>query len=159
MFYIINNSTSTSTFIVEFLPGIWISNTKSLSEKFLKQKKIKDMIDCDKELNFFEGSENYIIAIKNQIKKDQHLKLQTYLLKITEIIHQTILNAETLLIYDPLSTKKSAILIICYLLRYGQLRPEKAIHSFISKSKIQIRLDEDYQMALKFFYKKIETNV
>ncbi len=155
-----NNSVSTSSslFIVEFLPGIWISNTKSLSEKFLKQKKIKDMIDCDKELNFFEGSENYIIAIKNQIKKDQHLKLQSYLLKITEVIHQTILKGETLLIYDPLSTKKAAVLIISYLLKYGQLRPEKAIHSFMSKSKIPIRLDEDYQLALKFFYKKIETN-
>jgi len=150
-----STSQSISIFIVEFLPGIWVSNTKSLSEKFLKQKKIKEMIDCNKELNFFEGSENYIMAIKNQIKKDQHLKLQTYLFKVTEIIHQTILNADTLLIYDPLITKKAPILIISYLLRYGQLRLENAIQSFISKSKAEIKLDEDYQLALKLFHKKI----
>jgi hypothetical protein len=142
--------------VVEFLPGIWISNTKSLSESFLNKKKIKEMIDCNKELNFFESAENFIISIKNQIKKDQHLKLQAYLLRITEVIHQTIINADTLLIYDPHITRKAPVLIIAYLLKYGQLRPEQTIQSFISKSKIPIKMDEDYQLALKLFYKNLE---
>jgi hypothetical protein len=145
-------------FVVEFLPGIWITNTKSLTERFLKQKKIKEMIDCNKELNFFESAENYIISIKHQIKKDQHHKLQTYLLKITEVIHQTILDGDTLLIYDPLITRKAPVLIIAYLLRYGQLRPEQTIQSFLSKSKVPIKLDEDYQLALKIFYKNIDAS-
>ena len=152
-----NERQSISTFVVEFLPGIWITNTKSLSERFLKQKKIKEMIDCNKELNFFESAENYIISIKNQIKRDQHHKLQKYLLKITEVIHQTILNADTLMIYDPLITRKAPVLIIAYLLRYGHLRPEQTIQSFISKSKVPIKLDEDYQLALKIFYRNVET--
>ena len=151
------SNNSISTFVVEFLPGIWISNTKSLSESFLKQKKIKEMIDCNKELNFFESADNYIISIKHQIKKDQHHKLQSYLLKITEVIHQTILNADTLLIYDPLITRKAPVLIIAYLLRYGHLRPEQTIQAFLSKSKVPIKIDEDYQLALKIFYKNIES--
>ena len=74
----------------------------------------------------------YIISIKNQIKRDQHQKLQTYLLKITEVIHYTILNADTLIIYDPLITRKAPVLIIAYLLRYGQLRPEQTIQSLLA---------------------------
>jgi hypothetical protein len=145
-----------STFAVEFLPGIWLSNTKMFSETFLKQKKIKEMIDCNKELNFFDGAENYIIAIKNQIKKDQHIKLQSYLLKITDVINQTILNAESLLIYDPEITKKGPVIIIAYLLKYGNLRPEQTIQSFMSKCKLPIKMNEDYQLSLKIFYKKIQ---
>ncbi len=147
----------TSNFIVEFLPGIWISNTKLLSEKFLKQKKIKDIIDCNKELIFFDGIENYIIAIKNQIKKDKHTQLQKYLHKISDIINQTILDSESLLIYDPNITNKGPVLIIAYLLKYGMLRPEQTIHSFMSKCKIPIKMDENYQLGLKIFYKNLES--
>jgi hypothetical protein len=148
-----------STFAVEFLPGIWLSNIKMFSEKFIKQKKIKDMIDCTKELNFFDGTENYIIAIRNQIKKEKHIKLQNYLIKITDVINQTILSGESLLIYDPDITKRGAVLIIAYLLRYGHLRPEQTIKSFMSKCKIPIKINEDYQLALKFFSKKIEASI
>ncbi len=147
----------TSHFIVEFLPGIWISNTKLLSEKFLKQKKIKEIIDCNKELIFFDGIENYIIAIKNQIKKDKHIQLQKYLHKISDIINQTILDNDSLLIYDPLITSKGPVLIIAYLLKYGMLRPEQTIQSFMSKCKIPIKIDENYQLGLKIFYKNLES--
>jgi hypothetical protein len=146
----------TTTFTVEFLPGIWISNNKILSEKFLKQKKIKEILDCNKELTFFDGIENYIIAIKNQIKKDKHIQLQKYLNKISDIINQTILDGDALIIYDPLITSKGPVLIIAYLLKYGMLRPEQTIHSFISKCKIPIKIDENYQLGLKIFYKNLE---
>ena len=116
------------------------------------------MIDCNKELNFFDGAENYIISIKNQIKKDQHHKLQNYLMKITEVIQQTILKSDTLIIYDPNISRKAPVLIIAYLLRYGELRPEQTIQSFISKSKVPIKIDEDYQLALKIFYKNLEAS-
>ena len=61
------------------------------------------------------------------------------------------------MIYDPLITRKAPVLIIAYLLRYGKLRPEQTIQSFISKSKVPIKLDEDYQLALKIFYRNVET--
>ena len=147
----------TTTFTVEFLPGIWISNTKLLSEKFLKQKKIKEIIDCNKELTFFDGIENYIMAIKNQIKKDKHIQLQKYLHKISDIINQTILYSESLIIYDPIITSKGPILIIAYLLKYGMLRPEQTIYSFMSKCKIPIKIDENYQLGLKIFSKNLES--
>ena len=83
---------SKEVYLIEFLPGIWISNTKIFNEKFLKQKKINEIIDCNKSMNFFEGSENYIESIKNEIKKTNHVKLHKYLVDIKQHIHQNIIN-------------------------------------------------------------------
>ncbi len=146
-----------SLFLIEFLPGIWISNRKILNETVAKQKKLNIMIDCTKEMNFFDGTENYIQSIKHQIKKEQHHKLHQYLIKITETIHNILNKGSSLMIYDPTSIKKAPVILIAYLLRYGKMRPEQTIQSFMSKSKIPLSIDEDYQVALKLFFKHIES--
>jgi hypothetical protein len=146
-----------SLFLVEFLPGIWISNRKILNENRAKQKKLNVMIDCSKEMNFFDGTENYIQSIKHQIKKEQHHKLHQYLIKITEHIYNMINKGNSLMIYDPVAIKKAPVILIAYLLRYGKMRPEQTIQSFISKSKLSVSLDEDYQIGLKLFFKHIES--
>ncbi len=146
-----------SLFLIEFLPGIWISNRKILNETVAKQKKLNIMIDCTKEMNFFDGTENYIQSIKHQIKKEQHHKLHQYLIKITETIHNMLNKGNSLMIYDPTSIKKAPVILIAYLLRYGKMRPEQTIQSFMSKSKIPLSIDEDYQVALKLFFKHIES--
>jgi hypothetical protein len=147
-----------SLYLIEFLPGIWISNRKTLNENLAKQKKLNTMLDCTKEMNFFDGAENFIQSIKHQIKKEQHHKLHQYLLKITEQVHTIINKGNSLLIYDPQAIKKAPIIIIAYLLRYGKMRPEQTIQSFMSKSKIPIKLEEDYQIGLKLFFKHIESS-
>lgn len=149
---------SKEVYLIEFLPGIWISNTKIFSEKFLKQKKINEIIDCNKSMNFFEGSENYIESIKNEIKKSNHVKLHKYLVDITQHIHQNIINGNSMLIYDQHSIKKAPVLLISYLMRYGHLTPAQTIQSYQSKSKLPLQLSQDYQYALKIFYSKIKTN-
>jgi hypothetical protein len=149
---------SKEVYLIEFLPGIWISNTKIFSEKFLKQKKINEIIDCNKSMNFFEGSENYIESIKNEIKKTNHVKLHKYLVDTTQHIHQNIINGNSMLIYDQHSIKKAPVLLISYLMRYGHLTPAQTIQSYQSKSKLPLQLSQDYQYALKIFYSKINTN-
>ena len=149
---------SKEVYLIEFLPGIWISNTKIFSEKFLKQKKINEIIDCNKSMNFFEGSENYIESIKNEIKKTNHIKLHKYLVDITQHIHQNIINGNSMLIYDQHSIKKAPVLLISYLMRYGHLTPVQTIQSYQSKSKLPLQLSQDYQYALKIFYSKININ-
>jgi hypothetical protein len=151
-----DNNIEGNTYFVELLPGIWISNVKTHNEKVLKDKKISDMIDCPKELTFFDSAENYILSIKHQIKKEQHAKLQSYLFKITELIHHTIHNSMSLLIYDPTVTRKAPVLIIAYLLRYGEMTPHQTIQSFMSKSKLSPKIDDDYQLALKTFYTNVK---
>ena len=149
---------SKEVYLIEFLPGIWISNTKIFSEKFLKQKKINEIIDCNKSMNFFEGSENYIESIKNEIKKTNNIKLHKYLVDITQHIHQNIINGNSMLIYDQHSIKKAPVLLISYLMRYGHLTPAQTIQSYQSKSKLPLQLSQDYQYALKIFYSKININ-
>ena len=146
-----------SLFLIEFLPGIWISNRKTINETTAKQKKLNVMIDCSKEMNFFDGTENYIQSIKHQIKKEQHHKLHQYLIKITEHMYNMINKGNSLMIYDPDAIKKAPVILIAYLLRYGKMRPEQTIQSFISKSKLSVSLDEDYQIGLKLFFKHIES--
>jgi hypothetical protein len=147
--------TDLNRYLIEFLPGIWLSNTISLNDDFLKKKRLHIMIDCDKEMTFFESAENYIESIKKEIKKTNHIKLQQYLINSTDKIHQSILSGKSLLIYDPHSTRKGPVLLIAYLIRYASLNPVQIIDSFNSKSKISININEDYQIAIKLFYRKI----
>ncbi len=144
------------SYLIEFFPGIWISNSKSFNEKFLKQKRIDKILDCEKELNFFENAENYIESIKKEIKKTNHQRLHKYLIDITEQLHNIILNGESMVIYDPHGNRKAPVIIIAYLMRYGQLNPVQTIDSYLSKSKIPLNINEDYQLALKLLYSKIQ---
>ena len=148
---------SKEIYLIEFLPGAWVSNTKLLSEKFLKQKKINEIIDCHKDMNFFEGSENYIEAIKIEIKKTNHIKLHKYLVDITQHIHQNIINGNSMLIYDQHSIKKAPVILISYLMRYGHLTPVQTIQSYQSKSKLPLQISHDYQYALKIFNSKVNS--
>uniref|UniRef100_A0A6C0E6E2 Dual specificity phosphatase catalytic domain-containing protein n=1 Tax=viral metagenome TaxID=1070528 RepID=A0A6C0E6E2_9ZZZZ len=138
-------------YLIEFLPGLWITNNKALSEKFYQQKKLKEMIDCTKDLKFFQEAENYIEAIKHEIKKKEHQKLHQYLLQITEYIHQHLTIGLSLLIYDPDGVRKAPVILIAYLLRYSQLTSEQIIMAFNSKSKIPIQINDDFRIALKYF--------
>lgn len=141
-------------YLIEFLPGLWITNNKNLSQKFYQQKKLKEMIDCTKDLNFFQEASNYIEAIKNEIKKKEHHKLHQYLLQITEYIHQHLTIGLSLLIYDPDAVRKGPVILIAYLLRYSQLTSEQIILAFNSKSKIPIQISDDYRIALKYFQER-----
>ena len=144
------------SYLIEFFPGIWISNSKSFTDRFLKQKRIEKIIDCERELNFFENAENYIESIKKEIKKTNHQKLHKYLLEVTENLHNTILNGESLVIYDPYCNRKAPVIIISYLMRYGQLNPVQTIDSYLSKSKLPLKINDDYQLALKLLYTKLQ---
>ena len=144
------------TYLIEFFPGIWISNSKSLNDSFLKHKRIEKLLDCEKELNFFDNAENYIESIKKEIKKTNHQKLYKYLLEITETLHNTILKGESLLIYDQYGNRKAPVIIISYLMRYGHLNPVQTIDSYLSKSKLPLKINDDYQTALKFFYSQLQ---
>jgi hypothetical protein len=143
-------------YLIEFLPGIWISNTKDLNDNFIKQKKIKGILDCEKEMVFFESAENYIESIKREIKKTNHKNLFKFLLQTTELIHRTIMNAESIVIFDPHGNQKAPVLIITYLMRYGHLNPAKTVESYLSKSNIPLNIKEDYQIGIKIFYSKLQ---
>ena len=149
--------TDLNKYLIEFLPGIWLSNTISLNDNFLKQKRLTVMLNCDKEMNFFESAENYIVSIKNEIKKTNHIKLHKYLVDITQHIHQNISNGNSFLIYDPFSIKKAPVILISYLMRYGHLTPLQTIQSYQSKSKLPLQISHDYQYALKIFNSKVNS--
>lgn len=143
-------------YLIEFLPGLWLSNTKTLSEKFYQQKKLKEMIDCSKDLNFFREASNYIELIKTEIKRKEHHKLHQYLLQITEYIHKHLMKGLSILIYDPDATRKAPIILIAYLMRYGQLSIDQITKVFDSKSKIPLQINDDYKTALKYLYMKLQ---
>jgi hypothetical protein len=139
-------------YLIEILPSIWISNKKVISDKFLKERKIHHFIDCEKDMKFFEGIENYIEAIKNQIKISKYQMLQKYLIKIIEEIYNMIIEGKSLIIYDPNGNKKAPVIIIAFLMKYGKLNPVQAVDAYNSKSKLPLNIEYDYKVGLKTFY-------
>lgn len=142
-------------YLVEFLPGLFITDQPQ-NDVFYQQKKITRVINCQKELNYFKELSNYISAIQDQIKKTEHKKLHQHLIKIIDLIHNTLLDAHSIMIYDPEGTNKAALILLAYLLKYSKLSFDQITNAFESKSRIPIKLNNNFQNALKIYYQYIK---
>jgi hypothetical protein len=141
---------------IEFLPGIWISDSKKLDNNFISDKCITNIINIDKNLDFLGKSQQYNDTIRENIEKYENLKMVNYLKDITLFMKNTTLKSENILIYSDSGLQKGPVLLLAYLIRYGFLNKEIAIQIIRTKIINAFKPSFDYEKPINIFIKQIE---
>ncbi len=140
-------------FLVEIIPDVWLGDT-NFSSTTIKEKGIQYVINCQEDLFFFGRSRDYIDSIKESLMRDEIKGLNIYLHKMTEQIFQHLKKHESILIMCENGQKKSPLLIIGYLIRYGHMSLESAINVINMKSERTLKLNQLDIIALQYFQKR-----
>ena len=141
---------------IEFLPGIWISDSIKLDNNFISDKSITNIINIDNNLDFLGKSHQYNDTIRENIEKYEILKMVNYLKDITLFMKNTTLKSENILIYSDSGLQKGPVLLLAYLIRYGFLNKEIAIQIIRTKIINAFKPSFDYEKTINIFINQIE---
>jgi len=140
--------------LVEIVPDIWIGDVNILP-RFIKEKDIKYIINCQDDLSFFGRSRDYIDSIKENMVRKEVGALQNYLFQMTQHIHQNVKKGEAILVVCQTALKKAPLLILGYLIRYGHMSLDKALTSINTKMPKPIILSQLDKLGMQYFQQEI----
>lgn len=140
--------------IVEVLPDIWLGDT-NISPRFIKEKNIKYVINCQEDLSFFGKSQEYVDLVKLSLMKKEIEGLLKYLHQITKHVYQTVRQGSPILIVCQTGLKKAPLLIVGYLIKYGHMNLNNAINALNSKTPKKVNFNQLDRMGLQYFQKEI----
>ena len=121
--------------IIEIIPGLWLGDKKkSENGAFLQDKKIKCLVNTIKDLEFLNKFDEYNDSIRHNIERYKIIKLSNYLKDITTFIHNKLLDNNNILVYCEDGNHKSALVILSYIVRYGNINRNIGIKMIQTKN-------------------------
>ena len=144
--------------MIEIIPLFWICSTNDLDSIFIKNKNVKNIINCSKmkKKDFREFGHN-CETLDFPIYKNNLLKANFDI--ILDYIHRNmmsnILEDKSIVIYCLDGMRYSIFLALLYIIKYGNIERLKAIELLQSKltpHNIMLSLDLDFDYFLKKYY-------
>lgn len=142
-------------FLVEIVPDFWFGDNNILP-RFIKEKDIKYIINCQEDLAFYGKSKDYIDSIKREMMRKEIGALYKYLIQMTQHIHSNIMKGEPVLV---VGAKKAHLLILGYLIRYGHMSLEKGLTAINTKTPKKIVLSMNDKLGLQYFQQEIASQI
>ena len=119
---------------IEILPNLWISSIKNANNKGLNILcNINILINAENDLDFLDNHTNYNSHISSNIEKYEILKTHEYLIETTNFIKSNLINNKSILIFCNDAIQKSPLIIVAYLIRFGNMTKHEAINIIKSK--------------------------
>lgn len=151
--------------IYELLNGIWIANYEDITIPFLKSKHINVLINVSKEL----VSENNLFKIEqiniplNPFEENTGIgsinhEFIDYVYDCIRFIHKNKVS-KNILIYSTQNNQRPISIIIAYLIHYGNIKPQDAIHFMQSKCENNVLVPKPLYLSsfFKIYEKKINS--
>ena len=142
-------------FCVEVLSGLWIGTTKLMKSDFSKKKKINLLIKSNVDLDFIGNYQKYADHIKPEIEKFERQKCHHYLMETTELISLKIDQGYNVLITDDTGVSYSSLIVLAYLIRYGQMNIQQAVKVWNSKISYGVKMTSECQRSLQVFFNHV----
>ena len=140
---------------IEFIGGLWIGKEiDRRSDNFLSDKGINITINCSEDLEFLNNKKEYNNIILENIKRYEDIRLSEYLYKITDYIYKNLNINKNILIYCKKNEDFYLLILLAYLLRYGNIDLLKSIEIIRTKIINSFNTKFIYKSAFIKFVKK-----
>jgi protein-tyrosine phosphatase len=137
--------------VCEIIPNLWLGNILiAKSNKFFIENDITVVVNCSKDIPFYHNhTKNYRIAVDDNLKKKEIDKFYEYLPKIIPIVHNHLLNNDRVLVHCYAGKQRSASIVCCYLLTYGDMDFFKSIESIKTKRLVSFTPEINFLKAMQ----------
>lgn len=149
----------------EMLPFLWIGDYKdSMSIEFLHDKKIKVIVNCTKDIDFFYDPEfRHLKRIRLPVNDkpsvsymDDNMLMYHSVYDIVKDIHKYIINEIPVFVHCQAGKQRSATVIAAYYIMYGNVDVETAVSYVQSKRPKCFQPKNNFKLALDKFYNHLE---
>ena len=110
----------------EILPNLFISDSTTANrQQFYDDNKIKLIINCTKEIEFFKDdnlvTDNVRISVNDKIMSDNIVLLYRSLDKVCQEINKYLSEFKGVLVFCSCGKQRSVTVIVAYIMKYGKL--------------------------------------
>jgi hypothetical protein len=138
--------------IAEIIPDIWIG-TIDVSPVLINSLNIQNVINCYNDMIFFGKSNTYTDLMRENMARDEIARMKIYLEKMCQFIYSNIKIGKPILLAckEEIRYKRSGLVVIAYLMKYGHMTIENAINAINSKTMKSVVIDKlDYMALVEF---------
>ena len=143
--------------VCEILPLLWLGDIRSAKNKsFFDDNNIEIVINCTKDISFFSNyTKNIRISVNDNLEEEEIDKFYLYIDKGVDLINKEILNFKNILVHCYAGKQRSASIISCYLMKYGNMSLKESIESIKSKRSVAFTPEINFIKSLLQFEKDL----
>jgi hypothetical protein len=137
--------------MIEILPLMWLASVNDITHSFIKNKNVKNAINCSKmeKINMPNVEILDFPINKNNLIKSNFEIILGYIHRHME---SNLVNNRSIVIYCLDGETYSPFLALLYIIKYGKMDRLKAIECLQSKLKNILHLKLDFDYFLKKYY-------
>jgi protein tyrosine/serine phosphatase len=141
----------------EILPGLWLGNAKaSQNIQFLKEKNIKAIFNCTKDIPFAPLPVNrYRIPVDDNLQAGELRNLELWSFEIVAKIAKERRLGHPILVHCAAGMQRSAAVVAMYLIATQQLSKEEAIKAIRQKRSIAFMPMANFGTSISGFEKSL----
>ena len=139
----------------QILNGLWLGNIiDSKNLEFLEE--IDIIINASTDIPFVsDKTKNIRVSVKDNLEKDQIIKLYTYLDNVTEYIYNSLMDNKKIFVHCYAGKQRSATIVCAYIMKYLNLSYKTSTELMKSKRIVVFTPLPNFDDALRLFEDKI----
>jgi protein-tyrosine phosphatase len=135
----------------EIIPNLWLANIKTSQDTdFLKEKRIKVIINCTKNIPFANyDCEKFRIPVDDNLELSEIVNLYKSLWNATDLIASRIIRGESVLVHCHAGAQRSAAVICAFVMRFSKMKLNDCIVFIKTKRPVAFTFSVNFQKALE----------
>ena len=140
----------------QILNGLWLGNIiDSKNLEFLEE--IDIIINASTDIPFVsKKTKNIRVSVKDNLEKEQIIKLYTYLDNITEFIYNSLMDNKKIFVHCYAGKQRSATIVCAYIMKYLNLSYKSSTELMKSKRVVVFTPLPNFDDALRLFEDKLK---
>lgn len=140
----------------QILNGLWLGNIiDSKNLEFLEG--IDIIINASTDIPFVSNkTKNIRVNVKDNLEKEQIIKLYTYLDNITEFIYNSLMDNKKIFVHCYAGKQRSATIVCAYIMKYLNLSYKSSTELMKSKRVVVFTPLPNFDDALRLFEDKLK---